>query len=149
MNPVDWGEIAVTERKLPESELDVMACLWESGSATAREIREQLIQRRPMTHTSVCTLLRRLEAKGYVVREKGSAGKAFVYRAKIQPGGMHRRLLGDLLDRLFGGSGVALVSSLLETRPPTDEEIDELQQLLQALRSPKPSESKRGKRRKR
>jgi predicted transcriptional regulator len=87
-----------------------------------------------MAHASVCTLLKRLEDKGLVVRAKGPAGKAFIYQAATRPAATRRRLLGQLLDRLFGGSGVALVSSLLESRPPTRAELDELQSLLDDLR---------------
>lgn len=101
---------------------------------TARGIRESIAQRRPMAHASVCTLLGRLEAKGLVSRQKGPVGKAFVYRACVQPGSTHRRLLDDLRDRVFGGSGVALVASLFEGRAASDGEIAELEQLLRDLR---------------
>jgi predicted transcriptional regulator len=87
-----------------------------------------------MTHASVSTLLKRLEEKGLVDRQKGSVGKAFVYGPRVQPAGTRRRLLHDLLDRMFGGSGVALVSSLLESRPPTPKELEELEVLLRELR---------------
>ncbi len=124
----------MTEHQLPDAELDVIACLWRDGALTARQVREALADKRPMAHASVCTLLKRLEDKGLVLRSKGAAGKAFLYQAKTRPGATRRRLLGELLDRLFGGSGVALVSSLFESRPPTREELDELQSLLDDLR---------------
>ncbi len=111
----------MAEPQLPDAELDVMACLWQGGALTARAVREALAGKRPMAHASVCTLLKRLEDKGLVVRSKGDAGKAFVYQPKTRPGATRRRLLGELIDRLFGGSGVALVSSLLESRPPTSQ----------------------------
>lgn len=126
--------ITVTEQELPEAELDVMSCLWTVGASTAREIRETLEDRRPMAHASVCTLLSRLEEKGFVSREKAGVGKAFRYRAEIQPTGTARRLLDSLLDRLFGGNGVALVAALLESRPPSADEIEQLDRLLEALK---------------
>ena len=119
---------------VPDAELDVMACLWNLGQATAGELRDALHQKRPLAHASVCTLLNCLEAKGLVAREKGPVGKAFVYRPSVKPTAVRRRLLTELLDRVFGGSGVALVASLLESRPPTDEEINELRHLLENLR---------------
>ena len=124
----------MTEHEIPDAELDVMSCLWPSGSLTAREIRESLKERRPMGHASVCTLLRRLEEKGFVSREKAGTGKAFRYQAEIQPTGTGRRLLNSLLDRVFGGNGVALVTSLLESCPPSSDEIAELQALLDELK---------------
>lgn len=122
------------ELQLPDAELDVMAALWKLGQATASQLREAIQQKRPLAHTSVCTLLKRLEARGVVAREKGPIGKAFVYRPSVKPTNTGRRLLTDLLDRLFGGSGVSLVTSLFESRPPTQAEIDQLQELLQNLR---------------
>ena len=127
----------MTEQELPEAELDVMSCLWADGPLTAREIREALQERRPLAHGSVCTLLKRLEEKGCVSRKKAGVGKAFAYSAEIQPTGPARRLLDNLLDRVFGGSGVALVSSLLETRPPDEKELEEMQRLLDELKQPK------------
>src|SRR5262249_59492729 len=97
-----------------------MRCLWQDGARTAREIRETLAGERPMSHSSVCTLLRRLEGKGFVTHEKGSSGKAFVYRAAIAPTHTRRRRVRDLLTRLFAGSGVDLVAALFESRPPTE-----------------------------
>ncbi|MEX2120928.1 MAG: BlaI/MecI/CopY family transcriptional regulator [Pirellulales bacterium] len=139
----------MSEASLPDAEMDVMASLWKSGPATAREVREALAKRRPLAHSSVCTLLKRLEAKGLVARHKAKTGKAFVYSAAVQPTGTSRRLLSDLLDRMFGGSGVALVASLLETRPPSHDELDQLEALLNELRqNQRRSERPRRKRRK-
>jgi predicted transcriptional regulator len=120
---------------LPDAELEVMACLWQSGPLTARQVREQLKPHRPLAHASVCTLLNRLEAKNFVAREKGPIGKAFVYSARVKPAQTHRQLLGSLLDRVFAGSGVALVASLFETKAPSPDEIKELEALLKQLRS--------------
>lgn len=130
------------EPSVPDAELDVMASLWSLRQATAAQLREALQSKRPLAHTSVCTLLKRLESRGLVVREKGPAGKAFLYRPNIKPAGMGRRLLTDLLDRVFGGSGVALVASLLESRPPNEHELEELRQLLDHLRDRSPRSAK-------
>jgi predicted transcriptional regulator len=111
-----------------------MACLWQYGPMTARGLREALDDRRPMTHASISTLLKRLLEKQLVTREKGNVGKAFIFRAAVKPNATYRRLVGDLLDRVFGGSGVALVSSLLETRAPTLQELDELVAMLEEAR---------------
>jgi BlaI family penicillinase repressor len=124
----------MAKRQLPDAELEVMACLWQRGPATAREIRDALHAQRPMVQASVFTLLKRLEVKGLVAREKGPVGKAFVYRAIDKPASTQRHLLGSLVDRVFRGSGIALVASLLESRPPTESEIDDLEKLLAELR---------------
>lgn len=123
----------MSEERLPDAELEVMACLWQLREATARQLREEMMSYRPMAHTSVVTLLGRLEAKGLVKRAKGPVGKAFVYKPLRRPGKTYRRVIGDVLQRIFGGNGPALVASLFETKPPTPAELAELQQLLDRL----------------
>lgn len=127
----------MVDRDLPDAELDVMLCLWKKGPQTAAAIREMLSAGRPMTHASVSTLLARLANKGLVTREKGTVGKAFVFRATVERNPIQRQLVGDLLDRVFGGSGIALISTLLESRRPSARELDELSTLVRELRSRK------------
>lgn len=124
----------MTDLDLPPAELDVMSCLWR-GPTTAADIRTALADTRPLSHSSVCTLLGRLEAKGLVERERGPVGKAFVYRPTLPAAGPRRTLLAGLLERLFAGNRVALVASLLETAPPTPSELAELSALLEELKA--------------
>jgi BlaI family penicillinase repressor len=129
----------VRDPKIPEAEADVLAALFDAEEATARNLREALAKKRPMAHGTVVTLLRRLETRGLVKRRKADQGKAFVY----QPTKGHARTFGpgasSLVQRAFGGRPAALVASLFETRPPSAQEIDELEALVDRLRK----ESKR------
>jgi len=124
----------MTEARLPDAELEVMACLWRLREATARQLREAMTGYRPMAHASIVTLLNRLEAKGLVRRAKGPVGKAFVYTPTRRPDKTYRRVIKDVLQRVFGGNGLALVTSLFETQPPTAAEVEQLQRLLDDLR---------------
>ncbi len=121
--------------KLPPAELDVLMCLVEHGKLSAVAIREKLETRRPMSHSSVSTLLERLLQKGLVRRAKGDQGKAFIYSAGIAAKRTPTRLVSEFLDRLFGGRNVDLVATLLESRPPTPQELVQLQELLDRLRA--------------
>jgi len=129
----------MSEPHLPDAELEVMACLWQLQQATARQLRETMATYRPMAHTSMMTLLGRLEAKGLVKRTKGPVGKAFVYAPLRRPGKTYRRVIGDILQRIFGGNSLTLVASLFETQPPTPGEVAQLQRLLDDLRKKKRS----------
>ncbi len=124
-----------TGENLPDAELEVLACLWQRGEATARELRELMASYRPMAHGSMATLLKRLEGKGFISKQKGATGKAFVYAPARGPKQTYRRIMKNLHQRVFGGSGVAMVTSLFESRPPTREELEELQKLLDRLRT--------------
>ena len=89
---------------------------------------------RPMAHGSTVTLLNRLRARGLVSREKGPVGKAFVHRPTELSRPARRYLLRKIAQRIFGGNGVEMVSTFLDATPPTLEELDRLQELLDELR---------------
>ncbi len=120
--------------KIPEAELEVLACLDRLDSATARELREAMDASRPMAHGSMVTLLKRLEARNLVVRSKGPSGKAFVYRAAPESSAAVSRALARVRERVFDGDPVALVASLFEASAPDADQLDELQDLLDRLR---------------
>jgi predicted transcriptional regulator len=119
---------------VPDAEFDVLTTLQRLGHATAAELRRELEPVRPMAHGSVLTLLQRLEERGLVTRRKGAVGKAFVYKATQDPHATARPVLKRLLQRAFGGDTLALVASLFESRPPTAEELVELERLVADLK---------------
>jgi predicted transcriptional regulator len=125
----------VQELKIPDAEMELLATLNRLGTATARELRDALADQRPMAHGSVLTLLGRLETKSLVKKEKAPSGKAFVYRATRSGAGVTRPMLRKLVERVFGGSSVQLVATLLDSQKPTSAELDEMQKLLDELRS--------------
>src|SRR5215204_4513023 len=93
-----------------EREAQVMEVLWRLGRATADQVREAL-PGGPHDST-VRTLLRALEAKGYVAHD--DRGKAYVYRAAVSQAKAQRTALKSLLRRLFGGSAESLLLRLVE-----------------------------------
>ena len=122
---------------LPNAELDVISCLWREGEITARQVREMMTDYRPMTHGSVMTLLKRLEEKGMVKKRKGPVGKAFLFSSVKKTQLAYKKLVKDLLDRVFWGNNVNLVSSLFEAKSPTKKELEEIQALLTQLKKKK------------
>ena len=89
-------------------ELDVMSALWTQGPSTVAQVRSTITD--PLAYTTVLTMLRTLEAKGHVAHAEGD--RAHLFRARITrevAGGAALRLL---LDRIFGGSPLALVDQL-------------------------------------
>lgn len=119
--------------ELPDAELELLACLDRLGEATARQLREALHDSRPMAHGSVLTLLKRLESKHLVSREKGPVGKAFVYRSSPESRRTFQSVTRGLTRRIFGGDPVAMVASLFESRPPDARELQRLRELVDSL----------------
>ena len=115
---------------MPETELEVLAALHEHGEADAMTLRASLEPYRPLSHASVVTLLRRLEARGLVDRRKADSGKAFVYFATREARETYRGILDRILRRIFLDRPVSLVASLFDVRKPSAKEIDELRALL-------------------
>jgi predicted transcriptional regulator len=101
---------------LTDAESQVMAVLWRSSHASVGEVVNTLNEKRPVTYSTVQTILRILEMKGYVTHEK--VARAFVYRPVVDERQARRRALRHLVSRLFEGSATLLVLNVLE-----DEEI--------------------------
>jgi predicted transcriptional regulator len=131
--------------KIPDAERDVLACLGRLGEGTVREIRDALIPLRKMEPASVMTLLKRLEARTLVSRRKADKGKAFVFRPAAGSQRACRNLMKDLYQSVFDGDTMAFMTSFFETRKPTEDEIEQLQQLLDDLRSEKRASKGKGK----
>lgn len=119
---------------LPEAEQDVLAALYDAGEATAAEVRMALAKRRPLTHSSVQTLLVRLEARELVTKRKADKGKAFVFRATRHKARAFAPAVANLLRRAFSNRPVDVVAALFETRPPNAQELVELQTLVDTLK---------------
>ncbi len=117
---------ASKSQRLPNAELDVIACLWRDGEATARNIRETMWKYRPMAHGSVVTLLTRLEDKGMVTKRKGDFGKAFIFKPSRPPEQTYRFLTKDMVNRVFAGNSVQMVTSLLEGASVTKKDCEQI-----------------------
>lgn len=111
----------------------MLAVLHERGEADAMTVRRALAKKRPMSHASVSTLLRRLEARGLVTRRKADKGKSFLYAATEEVGKTHGKLVKRLLERVFRNDSLSLVAALLAVKPPTETEARELRKLVDEL----------------
>jgi predicted transcriptional regulator len=115
--------------QLSELQLALVQALWQLGEAGVSEVQALLEQQgRKLASTTVATILRRLEAQGWVTHRED--GRAFVYRATKSRARAAARMLARLTDSLFGGDVPALVSHLLETKKVDQREIDEIRRLL-------------------
>ena len=123
-------QIAFTDR-----ELDVMSVLWDLDSATVVEVRERLADN--LAYTTVLTVLRTLEQKGYVGHT--GEGRAHRYRPLVKREAAGRSALRRLVDKVFDGSPEMLLTQLVSDKNLSDEELRRLRRLLQGrLRERKP-----------
>jgi len=99
--------------RLTPLELRIMKVLWEFGPATVQEVQEKLLGDQ-LAYTTVQTMLNILHRKRRVKRVL--KGKAYEYRPVLSKDKAIKEAIGDLVDRLFGGSVDGLVMNLLKSR---------------------------------
>jgi BlaI family penicillinase repressor len=121
--------------RLTKFELEVMAALWELGSASVREVQERLPEKRRPAYTTVQTIVYRLEEKGALRRVK-KVGNAHVFEPVVTRRATVRRLFGELLG-FFGGSPRTLMAQLVEGGHLTLEDLREAEEILERLESDK------------
>ena len=114
-----------------DRELDVMAVLWELGSATVPEVREKMAD--DLAYTTVQTVLRTLEAKGYVSHQE--EGRFHRYQPLVEREEAGRSALSRLLAKIFRGSPELLLTQLVAQRQLGDDQILRMRQLLEGLQS--------------
>jgi predicted transcriptional regulator len=116
---------------LTPRELDVMSALWELGEATVNEMRDRVDP--SLAYTSVSTMVRTLELKGYVSHKRGD-GKTHIYYPLIEPEKAGESVLGRVLDKVYGGSPIKLLAHLVEQRRLSEPELARMRELLQETR---------------
>src|ERR1051326_2501107 len=114
--------------RLGKVQLQSMEVLWREGRATARQITDELSRAKPIAHSTVQTLLRKLEAKGVITHDVEE--RIFIFRPLYQPSDITASATRDLLTRVFHGSVYGLVAHLLEHETISPEERLRLRQLI-------------------
>ena len=123
------------EIRLGRLELDIMKAVWDRNGATVREVQESLSSRPARAYSTILTMMRKLEAKGYLRHEERD--RTFTYRALVTRAQVRKSLLADLVDRVFDGSAEQVVSGLIEHRRLSRAELDEIRKTLAERRARK------------
>jgi BlaI family penicillinase repressor len=117
----------MTELHLTQRELDIMSVLWERGEATVTEVRDQVDP--DLAYTSISSMIRMLEMKGYVSHRRGE-GKTHVYFPVIDAETAGESALGRVLNKIYGGSPIKLLAHLMEQNRLSDKELARMRELL-------------------
>ena len=116
-------------KELTERELDVMHVFWEHGEQTAAEVRDKLAaQDSDLAYTTVATLIRILLEKDFL--EQTNDARPFRFRPRRTFEEVSRSLVGDMVERVFGGSREELLLRLFDKRKLTRQERAVLEELL-------------------
>jgi predicted transcriptional regulator len=114
-------DISLTDR-----EADVMQLLWDHGPSIVTEVRARLSDE--LAYTTVLTILRTLEAKGYAGHKE--EGRVHRYFAAVQQKAARKSALRHLTGKLFEGSSELLFAHLVSDRKLSPEQIQRMRSLL-------------------
>jgi len=109
-------------------QLRIMRVLWEHGRSSAREITDALNRIEPIAHSTVQTLLRKLEQKGAVDHDIDD--RTFFFYPLVQEEKVTKHAIRDFIDRIFAGSASGLVSYLIKHEDIPPEELKEIRLML-------------------
>ena len=124
------------KRSPTNAELEILRVLWQHGPSTVRDVHESLDHARPVGYTTVLKLLQIMIDKGLVRRD--ASARSHVYAAVASQGATQRRMVADLVQRVFGGSTLGLVLHALESTPATGPELDQIRKLLDEKKGGRP-----------
>ena len=117
----------MTDLHLTQRELDVMSVLWDLGEATVNEVRDRVDP--SLAYTSISTMIRTLEMKGYVSHRRGD-GKTHVYFPVIEAEAAGETVLKRVLDKIYGGSPIKLLAHLVDQKRLSEKELERMRALL-------------------
>lgn len=117
------------ERLLTEVELEMMNVVWKSDQCTIRSVVDQLPKERRLAYTSVATMMKILEEKGFLTSE--SHEKTHVFSPVIGKEEYERRTLNHVAEKLFEGSPSSMVMKLLDEADLSREELKAIQKTLE------------------
>ena len=113
---------------LAGQELEIMKVIWQLGTATVRDVYEELLKRRKIAYTTVMTMMKILEQKGYL--KKSEKDRAFVYRPARPQRQVINGMVKEFINRVFNGSAEPLLLHLVEEKGLSPEEVSEIRRLI-------------------
>ncbi|HXA52715.1 MAG TPA: BlaI/MecI/CopY family transcriptional regulator [Candidatus Acidoferrum sp.] len=112
---------------LTGQELEIMKIVWQRESVTVRDVYEAILEQRKVAYTTVMTMMKILEQKGYL--RKKQAERAHIY-TPAQP---QRKVIGamvrDFVNRVFNGSAEPLLVHLVEEHDLSPQDLEEIARL--------------------
>jgi predicted transcriptional regulator len=120
---------------LTDLENEVMQAVWDAGPSSVEAVHLVVSRKRKLKETSVRTILRRLEQKGYLRHEED--GRAYIYRAAETARSLAGRAVRQIIDRLCKGSVEELVSGMVEAKVLSKGEMDRLEEFVRGHKGDK------------
>src|SRR4051812_44161864 len=117
------------DRPIPSNaELEILNILWRDGPQTVREVHDKLKTERDLGYTTVLKTMQLMAEKKLVTRNESQ--RSHIYTALVEEKSIKRRVVSDLLDRVFDGSAAQLVMQALSDKRASQEDLKQIRKLL-------------------
>jgi predicted transcriptional regulator len=113
------------------SELSILQVLWRRGPSTVRQVLEDLDG--DTGYTTILKLMQIMADKGLAIRDE--AARSHIYRAALPEAQTLGGIVGDLLDRAFGGSSQKLLIAALSAKRASPRQLEEMRRLIEQAQS--------------
>jgi BlaI family transcriptional regulator, penicillinase repressor len=124
-----------TQIKPTESELEILGILWNEQSATVRRVHEELSKNKESGYTTTLKLMQIMFEKGLVTRDDSS--KTHIYQPAVTREKTQKQFLNKMINTLFAGSSANLVLQALGGHNASEDELQQIQQLINQLKKEK------------
>lgn len=121
------------KRALTDLQQAILDLIWARGSATAEQVRSALKAKSPLKDSTVRTLLRRLEARGYLTHHLD--GKVFVYEAAVPAQSVAAGAVRQIIKRFWAGSAEQFLAGMVDEKVLSVEEIQKLARRVKKARA--------------
>lgn len=114
---------------LTPQELEIMKLVWQRDAATVRDVYEALLEHRKIAYTTVMTMMKILESKGYL--KKRLQDRAFVYRPTRPKSQVIGGMIREFIDRVFNGSAEPLLVQLVKDRRIREKDLQKIVRMIE------------------
>lgn len=119
-----------------EVELQILRILWQSGGSTARQVHNELTELKGTTYSTTVKMLSVMLEKGLVKRDESISPQ--MYRAASSQKFTQKKMLGDLIEKVYDGSALSLVLQALSSGKTSSEELAEVRRMVDELEGKTP-----------
>jgi BlaI family penicillinase repressor len=118
-------------KKVTDSELEILHILWEKGKASVREVNEELNKSRNVGYTTTLKIMQLMHEKH--ILERFEEGKKHIYTALIKESSIQKNMLNKLLKGTFKGSTYALVMEALGNHKASEQELKAIKEFIEKI----------------
>lgn len=128
--------------KPSDLEMQILSVLWDRGASTAREVLDAMPDGKKRAYTSILSVMQVMEKKGLLTHT--NRGTAHVYKPAVNKNKIIRPFVRKVVTEVFGGQPAAMMQALINEATISDNDLSQIHQLLNNLKTSKQNKSKKG-----